>query len=80
MSMAITLEYDPEVDGALVWFRTVERDEDKFSREVWPRELQGKIGFLLDDHGRIVGIEILSASKYIDERLLNEAANPDPDD
>jgi uncharacterized protein YuzE len=65
------IEYDVEVDGAYLWLvADIERDKARYSREIRPVEFQDEVGFLLDDGGKILGIELQPASKYLDESLL----------
>ena len=39
-------------------------------REIWPAELRDEVGILLDDRGKLLGSEVLPASKYLPESLL----------
>lgn len=68
------IEYDNESDAMFIWFHKGNhiKNEIIFS-EIWPRELKEHIGFLFDEDGKIVGIEVLNASKYfrIDNLLDN---------
>lgn len=64
------IEYDSEVDGAYIWLVDLKQYESRFETEVWPDGLNDEIGFLLDNSGKILGIEVLCASKYLDPDLL----------
>jgi uncharacterized protein YuzE len=68
-------EYDKEVDGLYVWFvNNIEEDKVNYRKDVWPDELEGEIGFLFDNKGKIMGLEIQPASKYFDEARLDQIA------
>lgn len=64
-------EYDKEVDGLYIWFvDDIEKEKVNYSKEVWPEELNDEIGLLFDSEGKLMGLEIQPASKYINEQLL----------
>lgn len=73
-------EYDAEVDGAFIWLTTFDDAKKKYDKEIWPVELNEEVGFLLDEQGRVVGIEILPASKYIAEQFLIDTYSGDGKD
>lgn len=67
------IEYDSEADGAYIWFvPDIEKCKHAYSKEVWPDEFNDELGILFDNNGKILGIEIQPASKYIVENLLND--------
>jgi uncharacterized protein YuzE len=71
------IEYDAEVDGAYIWFVSdIEKEKARFAREVRPAEFQDEVGFLVDEAGKVLGIEFLPASKYLDETLLLQRDGP----
>ncbi|MGD9732919.1 MAG: DUF2283 domain-containing protein [Desulfamplus sp.] len=64
-------EYDAEVDGIYIWFvDDIEKEKDKFSQEFWPEELNEEIGLLFDKNGKLMGLEIQPASKYMYDKFL----------
>ena len=66
-------EYDDEVDCLYVWFVTdIEQEKSNYEGEIWPSELKNEIGLLFDKGGKLMGLEILFASKYFDETFLKE--------
>ena len=66
------IEYDKEVDAAYIWLvDNIEKHKKKFSTEIWPKELNDKIGLLLTDEQKLLGLEILSASKYLLPELIS---------
>jgi uncharacterized protein YuzE len=70
------LEYDREADAAYVRLlpagttaavaRTVPLD---------PSEVDGEINLDFDPEGRLVGVEIQDASRFLDARLLEQSAD-----
>jgi uncharacterized protein YuzE len=69
-------EYDPDVDGLYIWFvKDIEKEGVNYESEVWPAELKNEIGMLFDKKGKLMGLEILPASKYFDAEMLNDADN-----
>jgi len=65
------IEYDPEADGAYIWLvDNIDATRKDCINEVWPQELSGHVGLLLDKEGKIMGFEILPASKYLRAELL----------
>ncbi|MFN0031709.1 MAG: DUF2283 domain-containing protein [Flavobacteriales bacterium] len=66
-------EYDKDVDGLYIWFvESIEDENDSYESEVWPVELNNEIGILFDRRGRLFGIEVMPASKYFEQRKLDE--------
>ena len=64
-------EYDEEVDGLYLWFvDDIEREKHRYREEIWPEELNGEIGLLFDESGKLMGLEIQPASKYMYEQFL----------
>ena len=65
------IEYDPEADGAYIWLiDNIDARREECVSEIWPQELNGHVGLLLDKDGKIMGIEVLPASKYLVPELL----------
>jgi uncharacterized protein YuzE len=66
-------EYDKEVDGLYIWFvNDIEKETTKLGEEIWPNELKGEIGLLFDNQRKLMGLEILPASKYFDDERLDQ--------
>ena len=58
-------EYDKEVDGLYIWFvDDIEKEGVCYGGEVWPKELKDEIGLLFQKDGKLLGLEVLFASKY----------------
>ena len=66
------IEYDEDVDAAFVWL--IERPDGRsqvVDGELWPTELDGKIGLLFDAQKRLIGLEVLEASTRLPAIALN---------
>lgn len=68
--------YDKSVDAAYIYI------EDNFARRAVaktyccdPREVDGQINLDLDAHGRLLGIEVLDASKKLPASIMQELAD-----
>lgn len=67
----MNIEYDEEADAAYIWFlNDIEESKSNYEGEIWPNELNGDIGMLFDSNNKLMGIEIISASKYLKNELL----------
>lgn len=68
------VEYDPEVDGAFIWFvdDIALRRRDVVS-EIWPTELNEEIGLLFDDQGKLLGVELQPATNHLEQAVLDSA-------
>jgi uncharacterized protein YuzE len=64
-------EYDKEVDGLYIWF-TNEIEKLNYAGEIWPIELNNEIGFLFEEDGKLLGLEIMPASKYFKDEMLKK--------
>ena len=60
----IRVEYDPKADAMYIWLRK--------ARYEISEELAENVIIDLDKRGRIIGIEILDASKNLGEQLVNK--------
>lgn len=66
--------YDRSVDAAYIYLaRTIGPGEVKKTYACDPREVQGQINLDFDDAGRLIGIEVLDASRLLPHSLLEEA-------
>ncbi|UZT98218.1 DUF2283 domain-containing protein [Chryseobacterium fluminis] len=71
-------EYDKEVDGLYIWIvDDIEKEKINYENEIWPLELKNEIGLLFNKKGKIMGIEIMPASKYIDEKKIEKLSEKD---
>lgn len=67
----MNVEYDEEVDAAFIWFvNDIDLHKHEVAREVWPVELNEKIGLLLSAEGQLIGVEVQSASERLPGELL----------
>lgn len=65
-------EYDKEADGLYIWFvDNIEENKEDYKGEIWPEELKNEIGLLFDKKGKLLGLEIMPASKYFEKVKLN---------
>jgi uncharacterized protein YuzE len=68
------IEYDEEVDGAFIWFvDDIDKEKQKYDTEIWPKELNDEIGMLFTVDNKLLGIELLSASKYLSHSLITSS-------
>ena len=66
-------EYDNEVDGLYIWFvNNIEDERENYEHEIWPEELKNEIGLLFAKDGKLFGLEIMPASKYFEQKQLDE--------
>ncbi len=69
----MTYEYDREADGLYIWFiEDIEKERINYKGELWPVELNNEVGMLFDNEGKLMGIEVLPASKYFDKKRLHQ--------
>jgi uncharacterized protein YuzE len=69
----MNIEYDEETDAAYIWFlKDIEQSKSNYEGEIWPEELKGDIGMLFDSDNKLMGLEIMSASKYLKMELLSK--------
>lgn len=68
------LKYDHEIDAAYVYLRPPESPSEVAKTvPVDPREIDGEINLDFDRDGRLVGIEIQDARRFLDPHLLEDA-------
>ncbi|MDA3616858.1 DUF2283 domain-containing protein [Polluticaenibacter yanchengensis] len=66
-------EYDKEVDGLYIWFvDDVDGEKEDYEQEIWPIELKNEIGLLFSKRGKLFGLEIMPASKYFEQKQLDD--------
>ena len=66
------VEYDEEADAAFLWLSPRE-SEKQFATEVWPTELRDQVGLLFDANNKLVGLEILFASTWLPQQVIEKA-------
>ena len=69
------IEYDKETDAAFVWLGARPTGQ-VVDGELWPNELQGHVGLLFDSQERLIGLEVLFASKHLPIELLKPGSGP----
>ena len=69
------VEYDDEADAAFLWLTDQEPIQGIIANEIWPRELNEHVGMLFNEDGKIVGIEVLFASRYLQAEILEGKAS-----
>jgi uncharacterized protein YuzE len=70
----VRLDYDPDIDAAYIWLKAA-ADGIQVAKTVPldPTEIDGEINLDFDRDGRLVGIEIQSASRFLDPALIRQA-------
>jgi len=63
----VRIEYDSKADAMYIWLRK--------ARYEISEELAENVIIDLDKHGRIIGIEVLDASKNLGKELVNKILN-----
>ncbi len=64
-------EYDEEVDGLYIWFvDDIDKEKINYKNEIWPKEFKNEIGILFDKDGKMMGLEVQPASKYLEKKKL----------
>lgn len=71
--MNMKYEYDREVDGLYIWFLdNIEKEMEKYDGDIWPKELNNEIGLIFNKTGFLLGIEVMPATKYFEEKDLKK--------
>ena len=63
----VTVEYDKKADALYIWLRKAKYDISE--------ELAENVILDLDKNGRIIGIEVLGASKNLGQELITKIIN-----
>lgn len=68
------VSYDPQVDAAYIYIAD-EINQGGVARTYPcdPREVGGEINLDFDSNGRLIGIEVLDASRMLPEALLQQS-------
>jgi len=67
------IEYDRDVDAAYIYFQDdIAAGGASRTISVDPQAINGMVNLDLDDDGRIVGLEVLDASKLLPQQLLDD--------
>jgi uncharacterized protein YuzE len=70
------VRYDPSVDAAYLYFvEDSEQHSQAFTYACDPMEVKGQIHLDFDTEGRLIGIEVLQASKKLPQSILSTAEN-----
>ena len=67
------ITYDPEVDAAYIYLADIEPGGVKRTYECDPGEVGTMVNLDFDGEGRIVGVEVLSASAHLPKAALKQA-------
>ena len=67
----MNLKYDTEVDAAYLYLTAIKEGGVKKTYLCDPREVGGQINLDFDEDGRMVGIEVLGASRLLPKVLLH---------
>jgi uncharacterized protein YuzE len=68
--------YDREADAAYLYFLPSEAaSEVARTVPLDPSEIDGEINLDFDRNGRLVGVEVQDASRFLDPSLLEEASD-----
>jgi len=71
------IEYDSEADGLYIWFSNdIESFKREYAEEKWPKELNQEIGHLFNSEGKLMGLEVIPASKYFELDYLEQHSDP----
>jgi uncharacterized protein YuzE len=70
------ISYDPEVDAAKIYLREIEFGGAVYTYTAKPEIETDMINLDFDREGRLIGIEVLSASRHLPPELIAEAQPP----
>ncbi|WP_329305870.1 DUF2283 domain-containing protein [Streptomyces sp. NBC_01260] len=77
----VKVTYDKSVDAAYVYFTEPQvRARSAHMYPCAPVDVDGMINLDFDEHGRLIGIEVLAAGSKLPEYLLKSAERLDADD
>jgi uncharacterized protein YuzE len=68
--------YDPEVDAAYIYLREIEAGGAVYTYLAEPEIQTDMINLDFDREGRLIGIEVLSASLHLPPELIARATPP----
>ena len=69
----IKIRYDEEVDAAYIYLAEIGSGGVEKTYPCNPLEVNGEINLDFDKDGRLIGIEILGASKKLPKEILDQA-------
>lgn len=70
------IEYDKEVDAAYISLKEISDGEVRYSsNSVQPSECPGEVNLDFDNEGKLLGIEVLSASLVLSQDLISQNEN-----
>ena len=67
------ITYDPAVDAAYIYLTEISAAAVSKTVPVDPNEVEGEINLDFDAEGRLLGIEVLGASRKLPKALLEQA-------
>lgn len=70
----IKLTYDKQADAAYIYFSTFPVDKVEKTYSCDPKEINGMINLDFVE-GKLVGVEVMDASKKLAKELLDQAEN-----
>ena len=68
--------YDPEIDAAYIYLREIETGGAAYTYPARPEIETDMINLDFDREGRLIGIEVLSASRHLPAELITQATPP----
>jgi uncharacterized protein YuzE len=68
--------YDPEADAAMIYLREIEPGGAVYTYTAEPAIETDMINLDFDGEGRLIGIEVLSASRHLPSELIALAQPP----
>lgn len=69
----IKIEYDKEADAAYVYLKEIGPAGVSFTYPCNPAEVNGMINLDFDKDGKLIGIEVMDASKKLPKEILDKA-------
>jgi uncharacterized protein YuzE len=72
----VRVEYDPDVDAAYIYLTEIKPGGVATTVPGWPNTQAFEINLDFDADGRLLGIEVLDASKRLPIDFLRDFANP----
>ena len=73
----IKITYDKSADAVYIYLKEIKISEVNFTYPCNPIKVKGEINLDFDKKSRLIGIEILDASKKLPEAIINNAIRID---
>ncbi|MEK7616168.1 MAG: DUF2283 domain-containing protein [Patescibacteria group bacterium] len=71
------ITYDKEADAAMIYLQEIKQGGTAWTYPCDPTEIKGMINLDFDKDNRLIGIEVLDASKRLPKELLDSAERID---